>query len=167
MRLHPDDAALLRECEERAIAESRQGSHIDHASARFTLRELLVEYERIGHSWPQAVLDEATEEGLGKRIKARVKSKRIAVVNSTGSVTNMPVAYSDGKQLSIWLFMSLEEIDDLIASIDSQAQVLGGRIEILVFVRSLIAKHGVDNGIEALRAEGLDPAAFALPGTAA
>lgn len=162
MRLHPDHAALLRGCENRAIAENKHGSSIDHAAARRTLHDLLVDYERIGHSWPAQVIDDAINEGLGKRIKARIKAERIPVSRAAGSVVQMPVAYSDGEQLSFWLWLSLEDLEELIASITSQASILADRVEILNFVRALIVKHGAANGDAALRAEGLDPSAFTI-----
>lgn len=158
MRLDPRSSDYLKQVEEDAIAANTHGGKVDNNKAVKAFRERLAILERAGQTWAGSVLDEATETGLLARLKRRQKAMRI-LLRVSGTNRTMPRSYSQNGQLAFWMTMERAQLEELVAQLSDQAQVLGQNARVMRWALHLMSKHDAATAEDAFRAEGLDPVA--------
>lgn len=158
----PDQLAELRRIDAEAIATHRdKRGQVDHVAAAGYRRDELLSLEAGGHTWAAHVRDAAEMDGHRKVIKNKVKAQPgVSIPAPTGTV-DMPRSYShrdkDGVvQLTMWLHIPLDELQDIVDALTHQLEVLSDRSLAMRYGLELARKHGVKTAAEGFEAEGID-----------
>lgn len=160
MRLSPQDAKLVADLEDAALDSARRGPKIDEPAAAAHYLGALRRAEMAGLAWASAVLDDCLAYGVAHRLRRRVKNTRIAVTGAAGTTHRMPVAYSEGRQLSLWVYKDRSWVKDRADELARQGLTLTHTARVLRRVLEVMDETGTLTAYDAFTAAGLDPASL-------
>lgn len=138
----------------------------DHVAAASEAMDAIRALVAGNQPWAATVLDARELDGHKAVVRRRAGRGVVVVPNHQGRKVDMPTTYShrtdDGsRQLTMWLYMSLEELVVLVESMTKQAASLTEHALVMSYGVELARKHGVATAAEGFAAEGIDVEAVA------